>query len=144
MTPSIQKELLVEASFAKHWKLFCIMLPTIEQKKISKPILRCTNRGTRTAGLYYRNQELVEIEISYIPDACITAGKLIDDVEETIAHEIAHHITRKLYPLAKQAHGPEFRSVMQAIGYDGSTYHTMNPKAAKRRAIAAKDELFQL
>ena len=46
-------------------------------------------------------------------------------IGRTIPHECAHLITFKLFPFAKQAHGPEFRSVCRAIGISQETYHTM-------------------
>lgn len=46
-----------------------------------------------------------------------------DGFENTVVHEIAHLIVKKLFPFAKQAHGPEFRRVMNAVGFEGTTYH---------------------
>lgn len=43
----------------------------------------------------------------------------------TIGHEVAHIVTKIVYPHAKQAHGPEFRHVMNLFGLDGRTYHSM-------------------
>lgn len=34
----------------------------------------------------------------------------------TVPHEVAHLVVAKLYPNAKQAHGPEFRSVAARLG----------------------------
>ena len=53
-------------------------------------------------------------------------------IKRTVPHECAHLITFKLFPFAKQAHGPEFRSVCRAIGISQETYHTMIlPDASK-------------
>lgn len=43
----------------------------------------------------------------------------------TVAHEVCHVYVRKYFPRAKQAHGPEFRYLMNSIGVDGSTCHSM-------------------
>ena len=42
-----------------------------------------------------------------------------------IGHEVAHIVTKIVYPNAKQAHGPEFRYVMRVFGLNDSTYHSM-------------------
>jgi SprT protein len=47
-----------------------------------------------------------------------------------IVHECAHIATKILYPDAKQAHGPEFRSVMNLFGLRGDTYHNMDTSVA--------------
>lgn len=48
--------------------------------------------------------------------------KYLDQIiEKTIPHEIAHVIQYRLYPGAKQAHGPEFRNILKSIGCDPST-----------------------
>jgi len=48
----------------------------------------------------------------------------------TIPHECVHLIVSKIYPKAKQAHGPEFKEVMVSIGANPSTYHKMNVSVA--------------
>ena len=144
MITTIEKQLLVEASFAQHWKLFCFTLPILESKPVASPVLECVNKGCNSAGLYYPARKLVVIDLAYIPDNMAIAGKIGYDVEEIIAHEIAHHITHALYPLAKQAHGPQFKDVLRSIGYSGDTYHKMNPSRAKRTAASTVDTLIDL
>ena len=46
-------------------------------------------------------------------------------LSRTVPHEIAHLICHKLYPNAKQHHGPEFRKIMKELGCEDSTYHDM-------------------
>ncbi len=46
-----------------------------------------------------------------------------EEFENTIIHEIAHLATIRLFPYAKQHHGPEFRRVMHHMGGSGATYH---------------------
>ena len=48
----------------------------------------------------------------------------------TIPHECAHLIQKRLYPQAKQAHGPEFRSILRCLGADTSTRHQMDVSVA--------------
>lgn len=43
----------------------------------------------------------------------------------TIPHEICHHYVDKYFPRAKQAHGPEFRRLMNILGLKGDTYHSL-------------------
>ena len=56
----------------------------------------------------------------------------------TIAHELAHLITFQIYPNAKQAHGPEFKSVMEALGYDPRTYHTYDVSSVSARRVKTR------
>lgn len=46
----------------------------------------------------------------------------------TVPHELAHLVQHYVFPLAKQAHGPEFRSIMREFGCSERTYHTMRPE----------------
>lgn len=76
---------------------------------------------SKIAGRAYRNQNKVSFNPDYIGN---------DDFwNTTIPHEIAHKIVFVVYPTAKQAHGPEFRYVMQLFGCDVSTYHRMETEA---------------
>lgn len=43
-----------------------------------------------------------------------------ESLDNTIAHELAHHLQWKLCPQFKHWHGPEFRQIMRAIGQDPS------------------------
>lgn len=45
--------------------------------------------------------------------------------DETIPHEVCHVYQEVYYPNAKQRHGPEFRRLMNLIGCEGKTRHTM-------------------
>lgn len=44
--------------------------------------------------------------------------------KNTIIHEVAHLVTHRVFPNAKQAHGPEFKKVMRRLGGVANTYHT--------------------
>jgi predicted SprT family Zn-dependent metalloprotease len=54
------------------------------------------------------------------------------DFSNTVIHELAHIFTADRFPLAKQAHGPEFRMVMQELGGVANTYHSYEVQKAKR------------
>lgn len=56
-----------------------------------------------------------------------------DNFENTIIHEVAHLVTKTVYPKAKQAHGPEFKSVMQALGGEPNTYHNYQTVSFRNR-----------
>lgn len=44
----------------------------------------------------------------------------------TIKHEVAHHLQKWIYPDAKQSHGPEFRLIMKTLGGSIATHHQMS------------------
>ncbi len=60
--------------------------------------------------------------------------------ETTIGHELAHLITDQLYPKAKQHHGPEFKHVMEAMGYDPRTYHSYDVSSVTTRRVKTRFE----
>lgn len=57
-------------------------------------------------------------------------------ISNTVPHEICHLYVNKYYPHAKQNHGPEFRRLMQFLGLNGDTCHSMilseGPKRIKK------------
>lgn len=54
-----------------------------------------------------------------------------DEFDFVVIHEIGHLVTRKLFPKAKQAHGPEFRYVMRSLGGKESTRHSFDVSSVK-------------
>jgi len=64
-------------------------------------------------------------------------------LNRTVPHEIAHLVTHRVYPFAKQAHGPEWRSVMNRLGVsDSSRCHSYDTSSvAKPRAKRSKNNL---
>jgi len=62
----------------------------------------------------------------------VLAAENSTEFENTISHEIAHLVTRMLYPNAKQHHGPEFKRVHQWLGGTGETYHTYDTSSVKK------------
>lgn len=59
----------------------------------------------------------------------------------TVPHEVAHLVTHKLFPKAKQAHGPEWRMVMAKLGVvDNSRCHSYDISAvSNKRQSRVKD-----
>jgi len=135
----IEKQIIAEELIFKTWKLYELVYD-LDNVPIPTYDFQC--RGINTAGHYQPkwngNKATVMINLAYYH------GGNTSNLEQTIAHEIAHHITKCIYPKAIQWHGPEFKSVMQSIGFNGSTYHSMNVKMARSEAIKAKNDLFDL
>lgn len=88
------------------------------------PELIIKDLGKRIAGCSYRQSYKVELN----PYFCMVEGTAF---LRTIYHELAHIIQYRIFPYAKQAHGPEFRHIMQAIGEDYSTYHNYDVRKVK-------------
>jgi hypothetical protein len=148
----IEKQLAVESSFNDSWKQYMGALELgilhnpfgIPESRITKPALRFICKGIGNAGLYeaWRAEQIITINTAYIPDN----GILMAENKQTVAHELAHHLTYILTPSFKQWHGPEFKHIMKSIGYDGDTYHCMSVSSAKRVAkqTARNTVLFEL
>lgn len=145
MMHDIEKQVIVECIAHEQWMLYCATVEygiAIADKSITAPAIVCICAGINSAGIYYKRhakyngKPTIEINTAYYN------GGSVVSLTETIAHELAHHIVGALYPMAKQAHGIEFRQVMHSIGASGSTYHAMNTKLARQVARKAKDELF--
>ena len=138
---TIEKELLVESIALEVWSMYLMSVigSSIISKRVVMPQLRCICKGIGAAGRYYPSGRIVEINVAYYNGDGNT-----EQLTETIAHEIAHHIAHCIWPNASQWHGPEFRMVMQSIGYDGDTFHSMSRSKAVAVARQSKDELFDL
>jgi SprT protein len=59
----------------------------------------------------------------------------------TVPHEVAHLLTRMLYPEAKQHHGPEWRAIMKRLGAEATTYHSYDTTNAPGRH--ARDHVYK-
>lgn len=104
---------------------------TYNLSKLKMPACEIINKARGIAGSAYYLLNKIEYNLPYIMQQG-TAYK------EVISHELAHIICNHLYPHAKQAHGPEFRMILQSAGYKGNTYHNFNVKEAKNLAKATK------
>lgn len=108
---------------------------TFNLSKIKMPEIRIINKPKNVSGTAYRYSNRVEFNLPY----CILAKEAY---KETIYHELAHMIQFALFPAAKQAHGPEFRYILQSQGFAGKTYHYYSVKEAK--SISKKTDLLLL
>ena len=134
---SVEIDLRIKDITATVWSHYCgakdLGLLTLGNTASAWSIPKCRTvfSASNIAGCAYRHVNRIEINAAFfLEDTIVTYSNL----EETIAHEIAHVIQFKHWPSAKQAHGPEFRSIMASIGYTGNTYHRMNVSVAKQAA----------
>ena len=104
----------------------------------SIPQFDATSKATGNAGLYTPWDRKVWINLAYYQ------GGDTEQLRETCAHEIAHHLTKMFYPNAYGWHGPQFKQVMQSIGYDGDRCHSMSVAMARQVARKDKEQLFDL
>lgn len=104
------------------------------------PPINMVWKKSGTAGFaYYKGK--IEFNVPYF-----LSNTNQSELEELIAHELAHIIQFRIYPKAKQGHGPEFRYIMNCIGFSGRTYHSMSVSSAKsvvsnKSAILAEVEI---
>lgn len=121
---SLQATLYIQKTAKAAWFEFqqiynCGLLPEIVIQ----------SHKTGTAGTAFRNGKKVTFNLRY----AMSEGSAFD---RTIYHELAHIIQFRLFPNASQAHGPEFRAIMESVGKDGSTYHSYSVRAAKSVSLA--------
>lgn len=78
-----------------------------------------SNLPCKTAGLAYRSKVAFDLNPRYVESH---SEQLLN---ETVPHEIGHLVCFKVYPYAKQGHGPEFRYILRRLGYPDAarTYH---------------------
>lgn len=67
----------------------------------------------RVAGIAYLDENRVSFNLAI-------AAANMDKFKNTVIHELAHLVVDKYYPMARQAHGKEFRWVCQHLGGTGS------------------------
>ena len=92
----------------------------------SLPAIRFVTNKSPIAGYAYRWEKRVEFNLRFAEE---------QDFETTIMHELAHIVQYKVYPFAKQSHGPEFKSIMKTMGFSDRTYHSYNVKEAKSKKL---------
>ena len=95
------------------------------------PLIEIQSKSNRIAGTAYRSGKKVTFNLAF----CMVEG---EEFIRTIRHELAHIIQFRLFPSAPQAHGPEFRSILESLGFDSSTYHKYDTLAAKSIAKKTK------
>lgn len=115
---------LIKTESVLAWQNFA---GTFNLSKIKMPEIIIINTPKTVAGTAYFKTNKIEFNL---PFAMNEGEKFI----ETIYHELAHIIQHALFPYAKQAHGPEFRHIMNSQGYKGNTYHSFAVAKAKTTA----------
>lgn len=77
-------------------------------------------RGKKVAGMAYYRSNKVSFNMFYINNMPA------EEFDSTVIHEVAHIVTRTVFPNARQSHGPEFKSVDLALGGRGTRCHNYN------------------
>ena len=108
-----QIELWCNSQVAKYWNI----LATDYAIDLPAPSITYNDNITGYAGFAYRQKHEVEYNVLYIYIAR-------ESFLEVIVHELVHRVVNIKYPKAKQAHGKEFKTIMQLAGFKGDTYHT--------------------
>lgn len=98
-------------------------LNRIWNRRVTMPEVAFIDGNYSVAGTANYRQHKIEINTKFL-----THEKFFDYSQggETCEHEVAHLFTKILFPNAKQAHGPEFRRVMNSLGLTGRTRHSMH------------------
>jgi predicted SprT family Zn-dependent metalloprotease len=89
---------------------------------IGSPEVKFFSRGTTAGRAHYRDMSVSLNDI--------IARDNPTKFSNTVSHEVAHLVVKKLYPLAKP-HGYEFKRVHRALGGTGATCHSMDASNAK-------------
>lgn len=96
-------------------------------KTIGIPNLSFELKSNRIAGSYSFSSTLVKINPFFLtehPDYILN---------QTVPHEVAHHITRKIYGRVS-AHGPEWKHVMRVLGLAPNRCHSLKLNNPPRKA----------
>ena len=88
------------------------------------PVVDFFEKGT-TGGLYYYREHKVSYNL-------VLAKENPETFYETVIHEVSHLVTRKLFPRAKQAHGPEFKRVDKKLGGVGTRCHNFDVSSVQK------------
>lgn len=103
------------------------------------PKLSFDLNSIRVAGLAYRYDWKIKINPRFL------AEHPEEVINVTVPHEIAHLLCFVLRPNAKQSHGPEWKGIMQDLGFHRpSTYHSMRLPDAKPHTYICSCQKFHL
>lgn len=104
-------------------------LNKIYKREMTVPEIVFEDIGSRTAGTANAKKHRVTFHPEYMKKAEFwdTKGAAV------IEHEVSHLFTSLVFPNHKQAHGPEFRTIMSALHANGSTRHTMGTVETTKR-----------
>ena len=112
-----------------HNEIHKIMKSTLGTQYLGNTTLSFSRNLKGVAGYAYQRRNHIELN-----------EQLFEANEETffsrtIPHECAHLIQHKIYPNAKQAHGPEFRNIMRSLGAETSRCHSMDVSVAYEKPM---------
>ncbi len=93
--------------------------------KLDVPTVSFYSKGGH-AGLAYVQRNHVEFNE-------VLAKENGDSFKSTIIHEIAHLVAKRVFPKAKQAHGPEFKHVDVSLGGRGTRCHSYDVSSVKQK-----------
>lgn len=129
----LEAELFIDTHANSIWKNAQNTFKDLKDKEMPK--IEYPIKSAKWAGLAWRYGHKIEFNIAFL---CTLENP--NEFIKTIAHELSHIITWRLYPNAKQSHGPEFKWVMKMLGYNGNTYHTYSVSKAKNAVERLKNE----
>jgi predicted SprT family Zn-dependent metalloprotease len=103
-----------------------------------KPKIEYRTNMKSTAGFATYSTQLIEL------NELLFLSNVEDFISRTVVHEYAHLATDKLYPNAKQHHGPQFRSIMSRLGGPITTCHSYSCSSRTYRYTCNCGEIFML
>lgn len=118
----------VQKNAAEIWEDILWLYPTAGKL----PSIAFELTKSKRAGYIQRRNGAITFNMAFI----LSIG--IEDYKQTIAHELAHAVQFRCFPEAKQAHGKEFRSILQSIGMDTTTYHSYSVRKAREQVTPKK------
>jgi SprT protein len=124
-------ELEIQAEMKKYWRMLKQKFPSIT---LDEPKVHLVDLG-RTGGKAWPGKNMIELNKHFLQTE---RDKVIG---KTLPHELAHLVVFHLFPYAKQAHGPEFKRVLDSIHVDNSTYHTMKVADIKDESLKIRDKV---
>lgn len=109
------------------------MLPSFEGRITTPKVAWIPKATARQYGDYSPNLELIRLNHFY---AAIASDIMF---MYTLPHEFAHHLTYKVFPKAKQGHGPEFRTICRKLGIpEEARTDAFHTQARKHRTLPAR------
>lgn len=108
--------------------------------KLTFKIQGCISTKFVAPSIGYFNTSAIAGKAYYEENKVTFNTKLMhnENFEETVIHEMAHLATHIRYPDAKQAHGPEFKSVVTLLGGTPRTYHSYDVSKVKQKRMLTR------
>lgn len=127
---TLEAKLFISEVSSKVWKEYQQVYNCGDQP----PILYEIKAKSGAGFAYYSGK--VKYNLAYF---CTVEDK--QELEQIVAHELAHIVQYRCFPRAKQAHGTEFRTILALAGYKTDTYHRMDVAKAKAATKTLKDQI---